>query len=54
MGEEFLRLLPESIPFIAELMEDSSREVEQACQKLAKTLDEYLQQGGETLAEYMS
>jgi len=54
IGEDFLPLLPESVPFISELMEDSHPEVEQACQQLCKTIDDFLKQGGESLKEFLS
>jgi U3 small nucleolar RNA-associated protein 10 len=49
MGEEFVSLLPETIPFLSELMEDESEEVEQECQSIIRTLEETL---GESLQPY--
>ncbi|KAK6179629.1 hypothetical protein SNE40_011943 [Patella caerulea] len=47
LGEDFMSLLPETIPFLAELMEDDSDEVEKKCQQviieMEKTLGEPLQ-----------
>ncbi|XP_060070386.1 HEAT repeat-containing protein 1-like [Ylistrum balloti] len=47
LGEDFLGLLPETIPFLAELMEDDCEEVEKECQavigEMEKTLGEPLQ-----------
>lgn len=50
LGEEFLILLPETIPYISELMEDQDPEVEQQCQKLISQIEVYL--GEESLASY--
>jgi hypothetical protein len=49
LGEEFLILLPETIPFLAELMEDEEPEVEKACQELVQTIEQHL---GEPLKKY--
>ncbi|OWF38112.1 HEAT repeat-containing protein 1-like [Mizuhopecten yessoensis] len=47
LGEDYLGLLPETIPFLAELMEDECEEVEKECQavigEMEKTLGEPLQ-----------
>ncbi|KAK3612581.1 hypothetical protein CHS0354_042081 [Potamilus streckersoni] len=47
LGEDYMTLLPETIPFLAELMEDESEEVEKKCQavvvQMEKTLGEPLQ-----------
>jgi U3 small nucleolar RNA-associated protein 10 len=51
LGEEFLPLLPETVPFLAELMEDSAMEVEQLCQEVIALIDKYLPEG-ETIASY--
>eukprot|EP01094_Clydonella_sp_ATCC50884_P025908 TRINITY_DN6965_c0_g1_i1.p1 TRINITY_DN6965_c0_g1~~TRINITY_DN6965_c0_g1_i1.p1 ORF type:complete len:1299 (-),score=493.84 TRINITY_DN6965_c0_g1_i1:110-3871(-) len=53
-GEEWLKLLPESVPFIAELMEDSNPHVEQLCQTVALKIDEYLKDSGEKLSDYLT
>ncbi|XP_035177994.1 HEAT repeat-containing protein 1 isoform X1 [Oxyura jamaicensis] len=49
LKENYLVLLPESIPFLAELMEDECEEVEQQCQKTIKQLEVIL---GEPLQSY--
>jgi hypothetical protein len=46
LGEEFLVLLPESIQFFSELMEDGSPEVEQQMLKLVKRVEELLGEDG--------
>lgn len=47
LGEDYLPLLPETVPFLSELLEDEDTEVERQCQKsvqeLEKILDEPLQ-----------
>ncbi|KAK2080669.1 hypothetical protein QBZ16_000523 [Prototheca wickerhamii] len=50
LGEEYLVLLPEALPFIAELLEDGDREVEAAAQSLFKQLE---QASGEDLGQYL-
>ena len=50
LGEDFMMMLPESIPFLSELMEDESEEVEALCQRLMKQLEEM---SGEKLDEYL-
>lgn len=42
MGEEWLPLLPESVPLIAELMEDDDEDVERAIQRLIVKVEEFL------------
>ncbi|NXV47006.1 HEAT1 protein, partial [Uria aalge] len=49
LKENYLVLLPESIPFLAELMEDECEEVEQQCQKTIQQLEAIL---GEPLQSY--
>ncbi|NXY67516.1 HEAT1 protein, partial [Glareola pratincola] len=49
LKENYLVLLPESIPFLAELMEDECEEVEQQCQKTIQRLEVIL---GEPLQSY--
>ena len=49
LGEEMLVHFPESIPFMAELMEDDDEYVEQACQELCQTIQTYL---GEPIQQY--
>eukprot|EP01134_Creolimax_fragrantissima_P006099 CFRG6099T1 len=49
LGEEFLLLLPETIPFLAEAMEDDSPEVEAEAQEVITTIESFL---GESLQKY--
>ncbi|XP_019382662.1 PREDICTED: HEAT repeat-containing protein 1 isoform X1 [Gavialis gangeticus] len=49
LKENFMVLLPESIPFLAELMEDECEEVEHQCQKTVHQLEAIL---GEPLQSY--
>jgi U3 small nucleolar RNA-associated protein 10 len=49
IGQDFLVLLPETIPFLAELMEDSDGEVERFTQEVCATIQEHL---GEDLQQY--
>jgi len=49
IGESYLILLPETIPFLAELMEDESFEVEKQCQHVITHMEEIL---GESLQKY--
>ncbi|XP_047117771.1 HEAT repeat-containing protein 1 [Schistocerca piceifrons] len=49
LGEDFLPLLPETVPFLAELLEDEDEEVEKACTKSVQELEEIL---GEPLQKY--
>ena len=51
LGEEFLPMLPESIPFIAELIEDSNENVEQLCQEIVQQIDGFL--GDEKIEDYL-
>jgi len=44
-------LLPETLSYIAELMEDQEQEVQQAVQLLIRTIE---QLSGESLAHYLS
>ncbi|KAJ2388137.1 snoRNA-binding rRNA-processing protein utp10 [Coemansia sp. RSA 2611] len=50
LGEEFLILLPETIPFLAELLEDDNGLVERATQETVKVIESYL---GESLQSYL-
>ena len=45
MGEEWLGLLPETVPYIAELLEDDSEEVERETQRLIGKVEEFLGEG---------
>ncbi|XP_036133561.1 HEAT repeat-containing protein 1 isoform X1 [Molossus molossus] len=49
LKENYIVLLPESIPFLAELMEDECEEVEHQCQKTVQQLEAVL---GEPLQSY--
>ncbi|XP_012586409.1 PREDICTED: HEAT repeat-containing protein 1 [Condylura cristata] len=49
LKENYIVLLPESIPFLAELMEDECEEVERQCQKTIQQLETIL---GEPLQSY--
>ncbi|XP_024417434.2 HEAT repeat-containing protein 1 [Desmodus rotundus] len=49
LRENYIVLLPESIPFLAELMEDECEEVERQCQKTVQRLEAVL---GEPLQSY--
>jgi len=42
LGEDLLVLLPETIPFLSELMEDSDPKVEHLCQEVINTMEKYL------------
>ena len=49
-GEEFLILLPETIPFLAELLEDDDVSVETCCQETIAIIEGHL---GESLQKYL-
>ncbi|KAI9138419.1 hypothetical protein BKA69DRAFT_774326 [Paraphysoderma sedebokerense] len=49
LGEELLGLLPETIPFLAECMEDDDIQVEKTTQELIAHIEQYL---GESLQKY--
>ena len=51
IGQEFLGLLPETAPFLAELMEDEEEEVERRVQEFIHILEEQL---GENLQKYFT
>ena len=44
-GEDWLGLLPETVPIIAELMEDDDEEVERETQRLIQKVEEFLGEG---------
>ena len=50
VGLPFLGLLPETIPFVAELMEDDNIAVERACQTLIKQIEAL---SGESIENYL-
>ena len=49
LGDNFLPLLPETIPFFAEMLEDENPQVEKECQKSVQELERVL---GEPLQKY--
>lgn len=49
LGEDFLPMLPETVPFLAELMEDEDEEVEKQCTHVVQDLETVL---GEPLQKY--
>ncbi|XP_014467752.1 PREDICTED: HEAT repeat-containing protein 1 [Dinoponera quadriceps] len=44
LGEDFMPLLPESIPFLAEIMEDEDEATQQCAQNAVRTLEEILEE----------
>ena len=50
LAEEYLTMLPEAIPFLAELLEDTDQRVEARAQEVVKLLEGV---SGESLDEYM-
>ena len=50
MREEYLLLLPEALPFLAELLEDPEHQVASATQLLIRKLEEL---SGESLEQYL-
>ncbi|KAJ2665390.1 snoRNA-binding rRNA-processing protein utp10 [Coemansia sp. RSA 1200] len=50
LGEEYLILLPETIPYLAELLEDDDSRVERATQETIKVIESFL---GESLQSYL-
>lgn len=48
-GEDYMPLLPETIPFLAELLEDETPEVEKHCQRTVQELEKII---GEPLQKY--
>jgi len=49
LGEDFMSLLPETVPFLAELLEDEDEATEKCAQNAVRTLEEIL---GEPLQKY--
>lgn len=49
LGDDYVSLLPESVPFLAELMEDDRPEVEHLAQKVVQEMEQLL---GEPLMKY--
>jgi U3 small nucleolar RNA-associated protein 10 len=52
IGEELLVLLPETIPFLSELMEDSNSDVEKLCSAFCKRVEQWL--GPDAMADFFS
>nr|CCA26134.1 conserved hypothetical protein [Albugo laibachii Nc14] len=50
IGDEFLVMLPESLPFLSELLEDNDMEVEKTCHHVIKQIEEI---SGESLDQYL-
>ena len=50
LGEEYTVLLPEAMPFLAELLEDPELEIQNTTKLLLKKLEEV---SGESLEDYM-
>lgn len=50
LGEQLLPLLPESVPFLAELMEDSDPRVEKLCREIVTQIETTL--GTDALRQY--
>jgi len=51
LGEAYMVMLPETVPYLSELMEDDHPEVEALCQKVIKDIE---QVSGESLQEYFT
>ena len=49
LGDDYMTLLPETMPFLAELLEDEEPRVEAATQTLIREMEETL---GESLQKY--
>lgn len=49
-GDEFLSLLPETLPFLSELMEDDVAEVVTLCHAVIRKLEDL---SGESMQEYL-
>lgn len=45
MGEEWLGCLPETVPYIAELLEDDEENIERETQRLIGKVEEFLGEG---------
>ena len=50
LGLPYLALLPETVPFVAELMEDDNIEVERVCQALIRHIETI---SGESMENYL-
>jgi U3 small nucleolar RNA-associated protein 10 len=51
LGDEYLTLVPETLPFVVEVLEDMDEEVEGAARSLVAALETLL---GESLNEYLT
>jgi U3 small nucleolar RNA-associated protein 10 len=51
LGDEYLTLVPETLPFVVEVLEDMDEEVEAAARSLVTVLEGLL---GESLNEYLT
>jgi U3 small nucleolar RNA-associated protein 10 len=51
LGEQLLGLLPETIPFIAELMEDTDAQTKSMCEDLISCIESHL--GNESISSYL-
>lgn len=49
LGEDYMPLLPETVPFLSELLEDENPKVEKECQRSVQELERIL---GEPLQKY--
>lgn len=49
LGEDFMPLLPETVPFLAELLEDDNDTMEECTQNAIRTLEDIL---GEPIQKY--
>lgn len=49
LGEDYMSMLPETVPFISELLEDENPEVEKQCQRSVQEMEKIL---GEPLQKY--
>ncbi|KAF8477353.1 hypothetical protein BDZ91DRAFT_688639 [Kalaharituber pfeilii] len=45
LGDEWLPMLPETVPYIAELLEDDDEDIERETQRLIKKVEEFLGEG---------
>lgn len=49
-GEDYLPVIPETIPFISELNEDDSNEIEESVKKVVTDLEQII---GEPISKYL-
>jgi len=52
VGEEFISVMPETVPYLSELLQDSDPEVEAAANELAEVMQSYLGED-ESLRDYL-